>query len=539
MTHPMQHAPNETSELDSHRWTRRRLLRDAYLGASGLYLAGLTACGSSGGGEAASGTPGGVLRYALAVYPITLDPFRYAPGVFQVTSAVHRGLLSFSGKGEVQGELAESWERPDDTTWSFALRKGAKFQDGSPVTADDVVASLKHILDKDSGAYLYSVLQSSVRDIDAPDASTVRIRTNGVVSTLLQYLAGPGAPVVSQPSLANVAEDPLKLVAAGPFTYKSIQNGASVQLVRNESFYNPDLPRLASLRYITYTDDAARMNALLAGDVDLIEYLPYQYLESVKSNDTLESQTVETANALVLQFNVTRRPFSNPLVRQAIGFALQREDISKAAFNGTSKVLNGMPIAPSTPYYNEEYAEAWRFDPQHARELLAEAGYPDGFSATLLASSTQGYTRQSAVVIQQALKDVGLNIRLNTPDSPTQQKLRNAGQYDFAITSSAPPFNDPDSLSVSFAPGGPTLSWGYENPRVDKYMKEGRATSDVDARRRIYDAMQAEMLKDPPIVPLVWYSRSFGYRDNVKGFVEMPGFLWYDSTYTLDFVTVQ
>jgi len=441
-----------------------------------------------------------------------------------------RGLLSFDEKGEIRYELAQSFRRPNNTTSEFTLREGVKFQDGEKADAGAVKDSFEKIIAERSPAYLRSSLQPLIEKIETPNARTVVFRLREPSATFALLLASFHASVISPKSTdANP-------VGCGPYRVAGIERGTRVDLEAYDGFYKPGLPRSKKLRMVAYADENLRVAALEAGDVDIIEYVPWQSMEAISHNPNLKLDTTD-GPFMYLVYNVQRGPFTNVKLRQATAYACNRQDIVKAAFFGRGSVLEGIPIPASSPYFNRELSTYWHQDLDKAKRLLAEAGMPNGFEATLLSTAQYGMHKDTAEVVQQSLARVGIKVTLNLPDWATRVTLGNRGQYDFAVMGSAGLFNDPDSLQ-EFLAGLPQASYnrsfGYKNERIDDLFAKGRAELDENKRKAIYRELEQIALQDATCVGLSWRSQGYAMQKAINGFHNLPGFLTFHSGSTLE-----
>jgi peptide/nickel transport system substrate-binding protein len=481
---------------------------------------------------AAAAKPGGTLNFGLSSYPPNLDPF-VNTGTAAATAhlASYRGLVGYDATGTVRSEVAERWRAEGLKSYVFELRKNAKFQNGDPVTGDDVKFSLERIVAPDSTLYLKAQLGPVLDHVEVVGPKTVRLVLKEPCAVLLYMLATPYAPIVSK---RVATANPNDLVGCGPFVLKTAEKGSKITLTRFGDYYKPGLPRLDVLNFIAYADDNLRVTALQAGDVDLIEYVPWQSMDSISKNAKLSLQTVD-GPFMYLIYNTTTGPFAKAEVRQAIGFAVNRNDILQTAFFGRGSALNGMPIPSSSPLADKKLANFWSYDPEKAKKMLAAAGYPNGFSASLLSTAQYGMHKDTAVVVQENLGKIGVKVELKLPDWATRVSLGNKGQYDFAIGGSAGDFNDPDSLTTFVSGSGFYLrSFGFSDLQLDRLLNEGRATLDQRKRKDIYAQVQTEALKQAPIIGLSWRSQGYAMGRYVEGFRNLPGFLSFFSGYTLD-----
>jgi peptide/nickel transport system substrate-binding protein len=208
----------------------------------------------------------------------------------------------------------------------------------------------------------------------------------------------------------------------------------------------------------------------------------------------------------------------------------------QAAFFGRGAPLEGLPFPPETPYYDEAAAHGWRYDPDKAKALLAEAGAA-GFSCTLLSTAQYGMHQNTAEVVQQNLAEIGIQVQLKMPDWPTRVSLGNSGQYEFAVMGTAMESPDPESLSSfvdsSLAPSY-IRSTGITVPGLNELLAAGRAEFDTEKRRSIYAKADQLVLDQVPMVTLAYRAQGFAMRKALQGFHNLPGGLSFYSSGTLD-----
>lgn len=471
----------------------------------------------------------GVLTFGLSSYPPSFNAWATngtAAGTLKLM--MHRGLLSYTPDGKMRGELAENWEVDDDGVWIFHLRD-ATFHDGSPVTAADVRWNIEQVAAEGSTAYFRGQFQD-ISGIDTPDDKTIRLTTSQPIATLPSWFAHYNMPILPK------GADPENSVGAGPFTLDERERGVSMTLSAYEGYYKPGLPKLAGIKAIVYSDENLRVAALEAGDVDLIEYVPWQSMERIEENVGLGLDTTD-GPFMYLTFNGTRPPFNDARVRKAVGHAIKREDIVAAAFYGRGAALAHLPISDKSEFYNPDLADGWAYDVELAKKLLAEAGYPQGFSCNLLSTAQYGMHQSTAEVVQAYLAMVGINVTLNLPDWSTRVQQGNAGQFDLAVMGTSADSNDPDGLSTIIdgtLPPTFARSLDCAVPGVDEALAEGRAEFDPVKRKEIYRRMEAAAIEGVPIVGLAWRSQGYAMNNKVGSFTNMPGQLTFYSGVTLE-----
>lgn len=478
--------------------------------------------------RSAARTPG-ILTFGLSSYPPSIQPWaNTGTAAVTVKLMIYRGLLSYDATGKLRGELAEDWADDGPTVWIFKLRE-AVFHNGEKVASDDVKWTLEQIMAEKSTAYFRSEMQA-IEKIETPDQRMVRIVLKQPTATLAQWLASAHLPIISRKSAGG------QPIGAGPFVLKGQERGVSLEVEAFPRYYKPGLPKLKGIRAIAYADENLRVAALQAGDVDLIEYVPWQSMDAISNDPKLKLEATD-GPFMYLLFNGSKAPFNDARVRKAVAHAVKRDEIVKAAFFGRGSPLAHLPIADGSEFFNAELKDGWNYNLTLARKLLTDAGHPNGFTCSFLSTAQYGMHKDTAEVVQQNLAAVGIKAELNLPDWATRVTLGNRGQYDLAIGGTTADNNDPDGLANlidgSLSPSY-VRSFGVRVPRIEELLKMGRAESDAPKRKSIYREMESVALAEAPIVGLAWRSQGYAMQKDVTGFKNLPGALTFNSGLTLE-----
>ena len=482
-----------------------------------------------GARAAASGT----LRFGLSSYPPNISPWaNTGTAAATIKLMIYRGLTGWAPDGSLRGELAESWVAEGTKAWVFKLRD-ATFQNGEKVTSADVKWTIEQVSGEKSTAYLRAQMQD-VEAVETPDDKTVRFVMKAPAATLPLMMANFHMPIISRIS------DPKTPVGAGPFTITAQERGVSIDLEANPKYYKPGLPKLKAVRAVAYADENLRVAALQAGDIDLIEYVPWQSMEAITKDPKLVLDAVD-GPYMYLVFNGTKPPFNDARVRKAVAHAIKREEIVKAAFFGRGSSLAHLPIPKASEFFNAELENGWNYDPALSKKLLAEAGVGEGFTCSFLSTAQYGMHKDSAEVVQQNLAAIGIKAELNLPDWATRITIGNRGQYDLAMMGDAADSNDPDgvaksidgSLSATYS-----RSFGMKTEKLTALLKAGRAEFDAAKRKAIYKEMEALAIQEVPMVGLAWRSQGYAMQKRVGGFKNLPGALTFYSGTTFEDATV-
>jgi len=499
----------------------------AVAAASALVLSACAGSTSTTGNVAAKDQ---TLRIGMSADVPDLKPSRDQGGAAMILDTlIHRGLMGYDAKGKIVPALAESYKAIDDSTYEFVLRKGLTFQNGHGLTSGNVKKTLEYLARADSGAKIYATM-SNLESVETPDDLTVIVHLKRPNVAFLAYLADTTAAIL--PDEAFTAEG-TSWIGAGPYTLETNNKGVSFTLKKNKNFYSVDTGKLDKVVLTIYADAKARSNALLANDVDLIDFVPWEDFDRVKSTPGFVLDAT-SGPFMYVHFNVKRGPFAKELVRQAVALAVNRENVVSAAFSGHATPIAGAPIPTTSPFYDKTLANGWKTDVAKAKSLLAEAGYADGFTATLLTSSQYAFHQDTALSVQADLKAIGIKIKLDAPDWATRQEKAAAGQYDLAIAGSAGVVNDPSFL-VNFVtgPAANNRSFGFDDSKLDALLAEALTTSNQGARKALYDQAQERILKTVPFVSLAGRDQAYAYSDRLTGFSNIPGFLTFEAGYTL------
>ncbi len=487
----------------------------------------LAACGgsaSSGGSDRADQR----LRFGLSAEPVALKT-----GVWQgsatnfLMTLVHRGLMIPTVDG-IQPALAESVDTPDPTTYVFTLREGLTFHDGSPLTAENVKSSLEYYAKPDTGANIVAGLKD-IASIEVQDERTVTITLAQPNAAFLEYLAVPTAAIVPDSSLNA---DTANQVGAGPFAWGELTQGVGLTLEPFAGYYEADKVALDGIDVAFYPDGDARANALLSGDVDMIDYVTWENFSRIEDADNL-TLSAEPGPFQYVQFNVNDGPFADPLVRQAVAYAINRDNALQAAFQSNGKILNGVVMPQDTPF-EDLGQDLWEHDPERAKELLAEAGYPDGFSATMLATSQYTFLQDTALSVQQDLKEIGIDVTLDAPDWSGRLEKGAAGDYDIAVSGEVGMISDPSYL-LAFVqpPNNFNRSFDYDNQEIVAALVESlRATDEAQRVAAVEKALEI-FGQDVPFASINVRDQAWAFTSDLKGFENLSGFKTFWSSYSL------
>ena len=520
------------------RLTRRQMLqRAAVLGLSGAALASLDLVSAS----AQEGTPapqpvaGGTLHVALQADPTTLDPTQAGlTAIWKVIEHIYDTLVRVDPTLAPVPGLAESWDISDDATvYTFHLRQGVVFHDGTPLTADDVLFSYTRVLDPATAAVnaanflsvkgaadFNSGAVTTLDGIKVIDPQTVEITLEEPDASFLTILSTAGSIIMSKAFVeANNGDVSQVANGTGPFTFKEYIPTTSVSLEKNPNYWEPGLPYLDAIEAVIASDDTARTGSLVQGSSDFIEYAPLRDVDTLSSTDGLKIAGDELTNIRYLGINLARAPFDNLQVRQAIAAAIDRTPIIESAVFGHGVAVDTV-FAPS--YWAGYEHEVPAPDVEKAKSLLAEAGYADGFSTTLITYQPYSFMTNSAIIVQEQLKQIGIEIDYTALEPATISQRLVDRDFDLVIGGTNSWIDPHPVLLSNFGTGQDGNTTSYSNPQVDDLIAQGKIETDLTKRAEIYKQLQEILLADLPWVPLFVANQYEAMKTSVNGYVHYP-----------------
>ncbi len=472
---------------------------------------------------AAPAATGATLKVALGLEPQGLDPGLAVVGSsHQIIDLVYSRLTNLDAEAKVVPDVAKSWDISDDgKTYTFHLRDDVFFQNGDKLTAEDVVFTFNRLTDPKTG-YAYATQWESFKSAKALDDSTVQVELTQPTGPFLTFLAFPGSSIVPKKEVearGNLSDSP---VGSGPWNFVSYQPGSKLVLERNDKYYGAK-PALQKLDIAYITDPTERANALLGGTVDFASQIdPKDYDRIVETPGFKGSEQVGGRWFFIMTQD-TVSPLDNPKVRQAISLAVDRDVLSEVQFFGHAKPLLGAPI----PEWNWAYAGdlqpfSPKADPEAARKLLAEAGYPDGLNLKLKTMSLVELASQ-APLLQDMLKKAGINLEIEKMDNAVYlDKVWGGGEFEISNMYWLSPLADPDDfLYLNYKCGSGMNPQKYCNKDLDVLLEKARYSSSQEERAKYYHQAQELILKEMPLVPLVIQTNLDAFSDKVSGFLPM------------------
>lgn len=444
-----------------------------------------------------------------------------------LNSLVHRGLVTYDGTGALIPALAETFEQVSPDEYRFTLREDLTFHDGTAVTLDRVRESMTYFADPESGTTT-APQYGNISEIVPGEGGEFSIFLENNDSSFLQVLADVNTPILPEVGLQPETDN---IVGAGPFSYVDRESGVSMTLERFDGFYDAENLALDGVKLAYYADGAARVNALLGGDVDLIDYVPWESFDQVEAAGfTVDG---EMGPGLDVQFNFQVPPWNNPEVRRAVAHAIDRDKVVSNVFSGHASPSYGLIVQGGSEYDTPLATEMYTYDPELARQILADAGFAEGIDTTLQATSQYAFVQDTAISVQQDLAAVGIRVELDLPDWPTMMENMLTGKYELGIGTISANVTDPSYLLRFVLPPAYSHPWGYENPEVISLLQRARAADTDEERIDNFEQAFAVLKEDTPFVVMMQRSQAYAYSDRVSGFKTIPGLIVFSSGLTV------
>jgi oligopeptide transport system substrate-binding protein len=480
--------------------------------------------------------------------PPTLDPALTQ----DATSAsyiveIFSGLVTLDRDLEVVPDIAESWELSDDgTTYTFHLRHDVKFHDGKPVTAQDFKYSIERACDPATGSvvadtYLGDIVGAQdklrgradeVSGVVVVDDHTLEITIDSPKAYFLSKLTYPTAFIVDQENVEGTVQPWTdKPNGTGPFRLAQYELGLRIVLERNEAYYGTPKPALEQVNFLLAGGSAMTMYE--TGELDAVPVGLTDIERVLDPSNPLNKElsiTLPTLSIFYIGFNVQEPPFDDQKVRQAFNYAIDKDKYVDVVSKKTQVKAAGI-IPPGMPGYNKDL-QGYSYDPEKARQLIAESRYGDVSNLPEITINVPGgggaADRQVAAIVEMYKQNLGVDVAIQQTDWATYLQDLRAHRYQmFGLTAGwIADYPDPqDFLDILFHSESRNNDTEYSNPEVDRLLEEARGEQDFEKRMELYQQAEKTILEDAPIVPLTHDADYWLTKPYVKGMVYPPAII--------------
>ncbi|HEX9016377.1 MAG TPA: ABC transporter substrate-binding protein [Chloroflexota bacterium] len=473
---------------------------------------------------------GGILKLALDVDPITCDPYKSSNlSALQSFDLFYNALSRFDDGLKVVPDLAESWQTPDPTTYIFKLRSGVKWHSGKDFTAEDVAYSWNKILDPATGA-AYRSLFTPIQKVDVVDPLTVKMTLSSPYSPLINVMANRRGSVIIPKDFYEKNGGNLGTVAdgTGPFKMVEFVPGTRMRLEKNPNYYwkqgSDQLPYLDGIDCSMMYDETARLAAIRSGTIDYAK-LSGENADLLKNNQDLQIFKTRDSTVWAFILNTRRKPFDDIRVRQAMDLVVDRNEIVNNALAGNGE-LSGPISTGNGDWWIDPKDLPFKVDIAKAKQLLADAGMPNGFKTSILVSTQYPIQQgRAAVVLKQQLAKIGIDLEIQTVEwAVFNQRNSIAGKWDWdTMITGFSFYADPDSYIYDlYFSGSESRNYpGFKDAQLDKDMTAARQESDPAKRHTMYLELQKKVMN---LALYLYMFSGFNFevvRKQVQGYLPM------------------
>ncbi|WP_454692543.1 glutathione ABC transporter substrate-binding protein GsiB [Achromobacter aloeverae] len=479
------------------------------------------------------------VTFAVAIALETLDPYNTNSTLNQAAGkAYYEGLFEFDKDLKIQPLLATGYEvSPDGLVYTIKLRQGVKFQDGTDFNADAVKVNFDRVANPENHLARYTQF-NQVAKTEVVDPYTVRITLKKPFSAFINALAHSSAMIISPTALKKWGKDiGFHPVGTGPFEFVEWKPAEYLKVKKFDGYWKKGYPKIDTLTFRTVTDNNSRAAVVQTGEAQFAFPVPFEQAAVLAKNDKLD--LVNDKNSIMaryLSMNTMKKPFDNAKVREAINYAINKQALAKVAFAGYATPVTG--VVPQGVDFAVKTGE-YPYDPKKARELLKEAGYPNGFESSLWSAYNDGTSVKVVQFLQQQLAQVGIKVSVEVLESgqrvqrvqqvqkPDDAQVRmyyagwssSTGEADWALR--------PLLTTAAFPPVFNNTAY-YSNPKVDEDVTKALATSNRDEKAALYKDAQEVVWKDAPWAFLVTQNNVYAKSKNLTGvYVQPDTNFWY------------
>jgi glutathione transport system substrate-binding protein len=444
---------------------------------------------------------------------------------------IYQGLYGFDKDMKLKPLLAESYTvSKDGLAYTFNLRKGVKFHDGTDFKADSVKATFDRVTNPDNKFRRYSLF-SNIASTEVVSDYVVKVTLKQPFSAFINVMAHPSSGIISATAIRSMGKDlAQKPVGTGPFMFAEWKQPDYIRLVKNPNYWQKGLPKVDALVFKSVTDNNTRTAVMQTGEVQMSSNVAYEAVDVLKGNSKIDVVVTPSIFARYVAMNETKKPFDNPKVREALNYAINKQALAKVAYNGYAEPLPSV-VPPGVEYSFK--TGPWPYDVAKAKQLLKEAGYPNGFESELWSIYNNTTSTKVIQFLQQQLAQVGVKVSVRSleagqrvqlveavqkPEESTSRMVyagwsASTGEADWALR--------PLLGGAAWPPRGVNYSY-YKNDAVDKSLADALASSDKAKKGEFYKEAQQLLWKDHPWIFLLQEKLVWAKVKGLSGAYVMP-----------------
>ncbi|SDZ08686.1 peptide/nickel transport system substrate-binding protein [Proteiniborus ethanoligenes] len=437
----------------------------------------------------------------------------------RISKQIYSRLVEANEKMEIIPGLAESWNKIDDLTWEFNLRKGVKFHNGEEFKANDVKFTLERMKASQTVAHILG----PVEEIKIADDYKVLIKTSEPFAPLLAHLSHTASSILNEKAVTEAGEDyGQHPIGTGPFKFIQWDAGDKVIIERFDEYFGGPA-KLKTVVFRSIPEGTNRAIGLETGEIDIAYDIDPIDKEKVKTHNNLELIEGPSLSSQYIGFNINKEPFNNVKVRKALNHAINVQEIIDVVLEGAGQKANS-PLADMVFGHNPDI-KGYEYNVQKAKDLLKEAGYEKGFKTTIWTNENPVRV-QIADIVQAQLKEVGIDVSIEVVEWSAYLDRTANGEHDMFILGWVAVTGDADyglyALFHSSQHGSSGNRTFFSNPTVDKLLDEGKTTVDSNKRLKAYKEAQEIIVEEAPQLFLYFATQNAGVQKNIKGFTLHP-----------------
>jgi peptide/nickel transport system substrate-binding protein len=468
-----------------------------------------------------------VLNFALSGNPDTLDPQKTAGTLtFQTLKSVYDTLAEADQSGQIVPALARTWDvSADGLVWTFKLRAGVLFHNGDKLTSKDVKATFDRIRDKATASPKASEY-AAIASVDAPDDATVVFKLSQPSAPFLAALASGWGAILPKSLIDQGWDFATKPVGTGPFVLKEFVRDSRIVLEKNPHYWMAGLPKLDRVIMNIIPDRAVQVQGLVSGAIDAVEFVDPADFPVLQASKDVTIDKSMSALILVMAMNCQNPILSNLKVRQAVNYAIDKQQVLDIAYGGGTIIGTFMD---ATNAYYKDFTSLYPYNPEKAKSLLKEANVPADATFSMVLPSNYDMHVKAGQLYQEMLSKVGLNVQIKLVDWPTWlSDAYTNSKFDFTVVGHTGKL-DPDGTVGGYGKGK-YVRW--DNPTAFDLISKAKIVAGFDARKKLYDQALEIMARDVPFVYLGTSFRYKAFRSNVVEYRLTPKLDTFDFRWT-------